>query len=336
MIGMLTRHKIQVLREAGHSLTDVAALSGVSEHTVRRVSKESPVTHADDCAARTARHLGRPSAVEPFRHTIQDLLAEKPPLMSLEILRRVRLAGYTGGKTALYEFVRSLRPEKVRPLIRFEGLPGEFTQHDFGHVDVRFIHAPISRIHFFASRLKYSRWVQVSLVPDERVETLVRSMVDHFASMGGIPLLAVFDRPKTVVISWAKDGAVTQWNSTFAGVMLDLGLGVDLCWPHSPQQKGSVENLVGWVKGSFFKQRRFLDDEDLHSQLAAWLVEVNTLRPSRATGVIPAARMDDERARLRPLKVPPNELALVKSRFVCKRERALHRDLRPLPGWQQG
>ena len=74
--------------------------------------------------------------------------------------------------------------------------------------------------------------------------------------------------------------------------------------------KGSVENLVGWVKGSFFKQRRFLDDEDLAMQLAEWHEEVNLRRPSRATGVPPATRMAEERPRLRPLKVAPADLAL--------------------------
>ena len=83
----------------------------------------------------------------------------------------------------------------------------------------------------------------------------------------------------------------TDWNPVFAGVALDLGLGVELCWPHSPEQKGAVENLVGWVKGSFFKQRRFLDEEDLARQLAEWHVEANTQRPSRATGVTPEARI---------------------------------------------
>jgi hypothetical protein len=71
-----------------------------------------------------------------------------------------------------------------------------------------------------------------------------------------------------------------------------------------------VENLVGWVKGSFFKQRRFLDDADLAQQLEEWHVEVNTRIPSRATGVTPEARMAEERARLRPLKVAPDQLAL--------------------------
>jgi hypothetical protein len=193
---------------------------------------------------------------------------------------------------------------------RFEGLPGEFSQHDFGQVDVRFLDGHEERIHFFASRLKYSRWTEVSVVPNEQVESLVRALVDHFSAMGGIPLLAVFDRPKTIALTWSKDGVVTEWNHTFAGVALDLGLGVELCWPHRPEQKGAVENLVGWVKGSFFKQRRFLDQEDLGRQLAEWLVEINTHRPSRATGVAPTERMIDERPRLRPVKVAPSDLAL--------------------------
>jgi hypothetical protein len=135
-------------------------------------------------------------------------------------------------------------------------------------------------------------------------------LVDHFAALGGIPLLAVFDRPKTVALKWQKNGDVTEWNPVFAGVVLDLGLGIELCWPHAPQQKGAVENLVGWVKGSFFKQRRFLDHEDLLTQLTAWLLEGNTTRPSRATGVIPAVRRAEELGRLRPLKVLPADLAL--------------------------
>ena len=85
----------------------------------------------------------------------------------------------------------------------------------------------------------------MSLVPDERVESLVRAMVDHFAAWV-LPLLAVFDRPKTIALRWMREGHVTEWNPTFAGVALDLGLGVKLCWPYSPEQKGSVEDLVGW------------------------------------------------------------------------------------------
>ncbi len=310
MLDMLKRHEIQVLRRAGHNASEVATLAGVSRRSVARVETEVAISHVDTAAEIARRGVGRPSKAEPFRTLVIELLSAEPTLLSLELLRRAKLKGYPGSKTAFYALVASLRPAPSRPLIRFEGLPGEFSQHDFGEVDVRFVGGGQRRVHFFASRLKYSRWSEVTLVPDERVETLVRAMVDHFAVMGGVPLLAVFDRPKTVAISWRRDGVVTEWNATFAGVALDLGLGIEVCWPHRPQQKGSVENLVGWVKGSFFKQRRFIDDEDLALQLTQWHREVNCARPSRATGVTPLARIGEDRARLRPLKLTPNELAL--------------------------
>jgi transposase len=310
MIDMLKRHEIQVLRRAGHSLDEVAHLAGVGRRSVVRVEAEGAVCHVDNDAERSLRRIGRPSKVEAFRSLVVEQLAGEPALLSLELLRRARLQGYSGGKSALYELIHSIRPKRTRLVTRFEGLPGEFSQHDFGQVDVRFLDGSKKRIHFFASRLKYSRWAEVSLVEDETVERLVRAMVDHFARIGGIPLLAVFDRPKTIALRWDKAGVVTEWNPTFASVALDLGLGIELCWPRSPEQKGSVENLVGWVKGSFFKQRRFLDQEDLLRQLQEWHVEINTQRPSRATGVVPEQRLAEERPRLRSLKVSPAELAL--------------------------
>jgi len=56
-------------------------------------------------------------------------------------------------------------------VVRSEGLPGEFSQHDFGQVDVEYVDGARQRIRFFASRLKYSRTIRVSLVPDEMTET---------------------------------------------------------------------------------------------------------------------------------------------------------------------
>jgi transposase len=310
MEDMLKRHEIQVLRKAGHPQAEVAKLAGISESTVRRVEREPFVITVDDTAERQRRRIGRPTKAEPFRPFVVDLLAREPDLMSLEVLRRAKLTGYTGGKSALYALIAAVRPAPTRPVVRFEGLPGEFSQHDFGQVDVGYLNGATRRVHFFASRLKYSRWAQVTIVPDQTVETLVRTLVEHFAAVGGIPLLAVFDRPKTVALQWEKNGEVTEWNPVFGHVVLELGLGVEVCWPARGNQKGSVENLVGWVKGSFFKQRRFLDDEDLLRQLAEWHREVNTCLPSRATGIIPAVRLTEEKPRLRPLKVAPEDLAL--------------------------
>ena len=112
---------------------------GVSQSTVQRVEAETPVVGFDKPATSVARRFGRPSKAEPFRGFLIAELAKEPGLMVLELLRRARQQGYAGGKSAWYALVKELRPERPRPLVRFEGLPGEFSQHDFGHVDVRFL-----------------------------------------------------------------------------------------------------------------------------------------------------------------------------------------------------
>ena len=53
--------------------------------------------------------VGRPSTVAPYAPQVAQWLREDPDLSGAEILRRARLAGYLGGKSALYELVKRLR-----------------------------------------------------------------------------------------------------------------------------------------------------------------------------------------------------------------------------------
>ena len=108
---MLKRHEVEILLKAGHAKTEVARLSGVSLRSVKRIAEESPVGHVDDAKERVKRQIGRPSTVTNFRKQVIEIVQETPDLASLEILRRVRESGYTGGKTALYALVASLRPK---------------------------------------------------------------------------------------------------------------------------------------------------------------------------------------------------------------------------------
>jgi hypothetical protein len=55
------------------------------------------------------RGAGRPSTVAPYANQVAQWLREDPDLPGVEVLRRVRLAGHRGGKSALYELVRRLR-----------------------------------------------------------------------------------------------------------------------------------------------------------------------------------------------------------------------------------
>ena len=198
MIEMLKRHETQVLRRAGHTWKE--GRSGERRLRQGRAPPRKPrSTTVDNAAERVRRQVGRPAKAEAYREIVVQALTDD--LMCDPLLHCARLAGYTGGKSALYVLAQTLRAHTVTPLVRFEGLPAEFSQHDFGEVVVRYQDGTETTVRFFASRLKYSRWVEVTRVPDERVETLVRTVVDHPA-FGGIPLVAVFDRPKTVALKW--------------------------------------------------------------------------------------------------------------------------------------
>ena len=308
---MIDRHAVQALVRSGLSTKDIAAQMGISVRSVQRIAKEPPVAEPDDQRARSARRVGRPALPDRVGQRLRELVAEDPQAPPLEVLRQLREEGVTLGESTFY---RVFRLEKAKLpselMVRFEGVAGEFAQFDFGVADVRLLDGRAKRIHFAAYRLKHSRWVWVVIVPDERVESLVRALLACFEASGGVPLRVVFDNPKTVVLGRDENGR-PRWNPTLAQVAIDYGFTIELCTPRSPEQKGAVENLVGWVKKSFFRARRFADlEHDLPRQLAEWLTAANEERPSRATGVIPAERLAAEQRRMKPLAVPPAEYPL--------------------------
>jgi hypothetical protein len=64
------------------------------------------------------------------------------------------------------------------------------------------------------------------------------------------------------------------------------------------------------VKKLFFEPGRFSSWESMSAQLFAWKDEINTKWPSRHTGAIPASRIEEERAHLRPVAMGSEEFAL--------------------------
>jgi transposase len=308
---MVDRHAVKQMLTAGMRVREVARHFGCSRRTIERIRKEPAVAIAEDGAARRARSVGRPRVPEGVTARMRALMEADPGGRPLEVLRQLREGGVELGESTFYRLYRIEQEALPKELmVRFEGVPGEFAQFDFGHVDVRLLDGRTKRVHFAAYRLKYSRWVWVTLVPDERVESLIRALLLAFEHAGGVPLRVVFDRPKTVVVGQEKDGRPI-WNSTLAQAAIDYGFTIELCAPRSPEQKGSVENLVGFVKRSFFRARRFADvEDDVSRQLLEWLLVTNEERPSRATKVIPKLRLVLEQERMKALAVPPAEYAL--------------------------
>ncbi|MGH7649267.1 MAG: IS21 family transposase [Gemmatimonadaceae bacterium] len=307
---MLDRHAVQALVRAEVTAREIAKQLGVSVRTVRRIVREGHVESGDDAAARSARRIGRPAVTEALYSRIAALIAEDAERPPGEICRLLKAEGTPLGLSTIYRVLRAVQATVPAALqVRFEGVAGEFAQFDFGEVSVRLPDDTRRTVHFAAYRLKYSRWIHVVLVPNERVEALIRSLLESFAASGGVPLRVVFDNPKTVVLRYEEGRPV--WNPVLAAVPIDYGFAIELCTPRQPQQKGAVENLVGFVKRAFFRARRFADlTTDLPQQLAEWLGEVNTTRPNRATKEIPVVRLAAEQQRMTPVAIVPGDYGL--------------------------
>lgn len=315
----MTRLKVHILGENNTSQADIAERTHLPLRSVQRILAETSPSQLELAGGQRAGAppLGRPSkAGKELLERIRLVLLEEPNINAMEVLRRAKDWGYTGGRSQMSELVRQLRPKPNRePVVRFEGLPGEYTQFDFGEVQIEFPDGK-RRIQFFAGRLKYSRYMSVVIVPDQTSETLARALLCCLSAFGGSSKEWVFDNPKTIRIS--PPGAPVVLHRHLAQLVAEYRVIPTLCAPRSGNQKGSVERLVGFVKNSFFRQRRFLGQADLESRLQEWLQEVNHQRPSDATGRIPEELRIEESVHLskRPLQVAAEKWAIAATATV--------------------
>ena len=302
-------------RNARLPAVKIHALTGVSARSQRRIAPQEDFEkmsvsefRENQREFRERRRPGRPAELPaPCQAQITAFLAEDPRMKGAEVLRRLRSEhGYQAGKNPVYRYLQQVRPPAPppAPLVRFEGLPGEFAQHDFGTLTVTYTHGTAEKLTFYAGRLKYSRALHVCLVENEGTEAFLRGMEAFAHAMGGLPLLNVIDNAKTAVIRRAPDPESgqerIQYNEQFAAFLSAVGVLAEPTAPYAGNQKGSVENLIRFVKEGFLLARRFRDRDDLETQLLDWLHHVNEARPCAATGIIPAVRRVGEQPYLRP------------------------------------
>jgi transposase len=290
----MARSTIKFLRQQGHFTTTIAGLVGCDRHTVARVLGEP--------GAPPRRHRERPGSLASRRSALVSWLREGIPTQRmLELARRDPVAPYQGGMSTFYRYVARLRAEagaEDAPIIRFEGLPGEYVQWDWGEARVPLGDVLVKRV-FLAGRLKYSRLSGVRWRTQMDLETLLRTMLEIVEGWGGVPWAWVFDNMKTVTLGRDAEGQ-PRWNPAFWRFATEVGFHAELCDPGAPQQKGAVENLVKWVKTNFLPGRRFADDEDLAAQSRAW--EQDKARQlSQAHGQRPWDLWPQERAAFGPL-----------------------------------
>lgn len=295
MLRQMERSVMHLLAKRGKSLRQIATELGHSPTTVARILKE-PVD-------RQPTKRRRRSKVDGYREDIGRWLEEGlSATRMLELARTDTERPYIGSRSVFGEVVRRMRQERTQQVaatdvpLRFEGLPGEYLQVDWGELRAfPFAQQPPATRSFLVCRLKYSRWSWLRWTHDMRRETLLRGLVDCFVAAGFVPWVLVFDNMKTVT-SGRDDAHQPIWTHGLAQLAAEFGFHPQACDLAAGNQKGSVESLVKWVKAGFGPDRTILDDADLAEQAATWAAAANA-RPNSATDTLPLDRLREEAAK---------------------------------------
>ncbi len=312
----MDRSTIYYLKRKGWTNTQIAAFTGHHRDTIARVLRE-PVD-------RTPAPRARPSAIAVFDAQIARWLDQHLPVTRmLELARSDAHHPYTGGPTAFFTYIRKRRQalgQTPTTAIRFEGLPGEFLQIDWGEQRAFPFTRPAladQTRYFFAARLKYSRFMFVRFTADMREETLLRCLIACFVALGGVPWVVTTDNMKTVILG--RDTAQQPlWHPAYQKLAAEFGFHPEVCTPGAPNQKGSVENLVKFVQTNFLAGWRFHDDADLAQECAAWLTHVNTARPNQATAHLPVDLLAVEQPQFAPLPATAQDYGFFDSVVVSR------------------
>jgi transposase len=182
--------------------------------------------------------------------------------------RLVAEHGFTGGYSSVQRWVKRWREEHRREAegyAELEWAPG-CAQVDFGQA--RAVVAGVERtVHFLVVSFPYSNMRYVVALPGESAECVCHGLTLIFARAGMVPRVLVFDNA-TGVGHRNKDGSVTQ-TRLFSLFCAHYGFETRFCNPYSGNEKGSVENAVGFVRRNLMVPVPSAEGWDALS--AAWL-----------------------------------------------------------------
>jgi len=252
----MDRSTIYLLKQKGWTNVAIADFLGHHRDTIARVLRE-PVDQQPAIRQRTSR-------VASFDAQIRIWLDQQWTVQRMvEEAHRDLDHPYTGSVAAFYDYVRPIKQaRKGAPAqipVRFDGLPGELLQIDWGEVRQFAFTGPTlagQTRYFFAARLKYSRWMWVRFTTDMREETLLRCLIACCVALGGVPWVVTTDNMKTVTLG--RDAAQQPiWHPAFRQCAVEFGFHPDACALAAGNQKGAVESLVKFVKQNFLIGRTF-------------------------------------------------------------------------------
>jgi transposase len=285
------------LKVAGLGIKQIARKMGCSKNTVRRYlrsggyvaykrpQRESALRGLEPwLSERLQRHRGNADVVR------QDLEREHAIAVSLRTVER-----------AVAPFRRELRAAEVAT-IRFETLPGEQLQVDFGETTV-VIAGERVRVHLFVATLGYSRRPYVAVFSHERQSAWWSGIEGAFHHFGGRTRELLIDNAKPLVNFHDAQTREIRFNERFHAFCRYWDVTPKACAPYRARTKGKDERGVGYVKRNAIAGHTFDSLAALEAHLAWWMREVADTRVHGTTGEVPIERFKAKEATaLRPLE----------------------------------
>ena len=260
--------EVRKLVQDGVPITRIAEMLGRDWKTV---AKAALAEH------RPAYRRGvRASKLDRYKGFIEARLKEAP-YTGRRILEMIEAQGYRGGHTIVNDYIALFREQQHnKAVLRFETLPGEQMQVDWGEFG-RIDWEGVSRkLYVFCAILGYSRMRYIEFTLTQRLTTLMSCLTNSFEYFGGVSREVLFDNMKTVVLGRDLAAGSIDWNERFKDFCGYYGFRPRLTWPYRAQTKGKVERSIGYVRQDFWPGVSFASVADLNRQGVLWCEKINS------------------------------------------------------------
>ena len=241
----------------------------------------------------------RASKLDAFKGSIVRWL-DAHPYSAQQIFQRLGAAGYAGGISIVKDYVRRIRPRPAAAFLKLDFAPGECAQLDWGEFGTIQVGNTRRRLSFFLMVLCYSRRMYLEFTVSQQMEFFLACHENAFAAFGGVPQRLMVDNLKSAVLQRLV-GAAPVFNPKYLDFSRHWGFEISPCNVRAGNEKGRVENGVGYVKKNFLAGLELPDFTALQPAAALWVDTVANVRSHRETHQRPIDRFEDERAHLSPL-----------------------------------
>jgi transposase len=253
--------------------------------------------------------VARSSKLDPFKAEIARLL-ESHAFSAVQILMRIREQGYAGGYSIVKDYVRAIRPQKRPAYLTLAFAPGECAQVDWGCYGSVAVGNTRRRLSFFVMVLCYSRMLYVEFTVSQSLEHFLACHKNAFDFFGHVPKKIMVDNLKSAVLRRIV-GRLPVFNPRYLDFANHYGFTITPCNVGRGNEKGRVENAVGYVKKNFLAGLEIPDFAALGPAVRNWLQTVANVRIHGETRKKPAELFEAERPCLLPLPANGFDIATV-------------------------